>query len=296
MYCKKCKTDKEKYYFYNGIIGICKDCLQNEFERYKQKDDAYDKIPFLIICRKYNLYYDDNLVESLHEKKFILKEYLKIIKTLPQYKGLYFKDSFNKINENSLSEYFGDVKDDIDFIEKDIIIIKNHIINSLDTGDINAHNKWMNNLRDALELKNKLNEKNNLDTLKNGIIYKDNKYDVVSISTSLKDNKITIEYEDKFINGLRRDVCTYYFTDCSAIDCLKKIFKDLKIIYDEYNLDCLLENNSMIFTKKYENISVYDIIYDLFDKLNGITNKYYKMKYDYNNNMVKIKETDIKNN
>ena len=63
------------------------------------------------------------------------------------------KDSFNS---NELSEYFGDALDNIDFIKKDIQTIKNYIINSLDKGDFNAHNKWMNNLRDALDLKNKL--------------------------------------------------------------------------------------------------------------------------------------------
>ena len=37
------------------------------------------------------------------------------------------KDSFNS---SELSEYFGDGKDNIDFIKKDIQTIKNYIINS----------------------------------------------------------------------------------------------------------------------------------------------------------------------
>ena len=156
MYCHKCKKEKEEKYFVEGITGICKDCLQKEFDRYVDKEDVYNKIPFLIICRKYNIYYDDNLVEALEGNKFPLMKYLEEISLFPQYKGLYFKDSFNSNKSNELSDYFGDGKDNIDFIKKDIQTIKNYIINSLDKGDFNAHNKWMNNFRDALDLKNKL--------------------------------------------------------------------------------------------------------------------------------------------
>lgn len=58
-----------------------------------------------------------------------------------------------------MEEYFGDTKNNLDFVNKDIEVLKGFIINSLDRNDINAHNKWMNNLRDALELKNKLENK-----------------------------------------------------------------------------------------------------------------------------------------
>ena len=159
MYCHKCRKEREGKHFVKGILGICKECLQKEFDGYIDKDDIYNKIPFLLICRKYNIYYDDGLIESLEGQKFPLIKYLSEITLFPQYKGLHFKDSFNNIKENKLSEYFGDGKDDIDFIEKDIQTIKNYIINSLDKGDFNAHNKWMNNLRDALDLKNKLENK-----------------------------------------------------------------------------------------------------------------------------------------
>ena len=59
MYCHKCLKEKEGKYFVKGITGICKDCLQKEFDKYVDKEDVYNKIPFLIICRKYYIYYDD---------------------------------------------------------------------------------------------------------------------------------------------------------------------------------------------------------------------------------------------
>lgn len=47
----------------------------------------------------------------------------------------------------------------IEFLERDIASIKERILKALDRDDANLHNKWMNNLRDALELKNKLENK-----------------------------------------------------------------------------------------------------------------------------------------
>jgi len=60
-----------------------------------------------------------------------------------------------------LPEYMGyfttnEEKSDIDFINDDIKELKIKISKSLEKEDFNAHNKWMNSLRDAMELRDKL--------------------------------------------------------------------------------------------------------------------------------------------
>ena len=40
MYCHKCKKEKEGKYFVNGITGICKDCLQKEFDKLAEGENV----------------------------------------------------------------------------------------------------------------------------------------------------------------------------------------------------------------------------------------------------------------
>lgn len=129
------------------------DFIKEDFEKY---EDAI--VGIFAICKKHDLYYDYNLINSLssESKGFILKEYMKCLNSLPQYEGLEFKDSFNNKSKNELE------KTDLDFINYDIEKIKTNIGNAVIRGDANLHGKWLNSLREALELKDKLENKDEI--------------------------------------------------------------------------------------------------------------------------------------
>lgn len=129
------------------------DFIKGDFEKY---EDVI--IGIFAICKKHDLYYDYNLINSLssESKGFILKEYMKCLNSLPQYEGLEFKDSFNNKSKNELE------KTDLDFISYDIEKIKTNIGNAVIRGDANLHGKWLNSLREALELKDKLENKDKI--------------------------------------------------------------------------------------------------------------------------------------
>jgi hypothetical protein len=128
---------------------ICKKCITSDysFGFYSDKDRIYN------MCEKYNLYYNDSIVDEVisSEKEYKFGDYLRIISSLRQYQDKKFKDS---VFENSKEEQ--NKESDIDFINNDIIQLKRNIKKALDNYDYNAHNKWMNSLRDAIELRDKL--------------------------------------------------------------------------------------------------------------------------------------------
>jgi hypothetical protein len=128
---------------------ICKKCITSDysFGIHSDRDRIHN------ICKKYNLYYNDSIVDEviLNDKEYKLGDYLRIISSLRQYQGLKFKDSvFENISKEQNKE------SDIDFINDDIVQLKKNIQKALDNYDYNAHNKWMNSLRDAIELRDKL--------------------------------------------------------------------------------------------------------------------------------------------
>lgn len=126
------------------------DFIKEDFEKY---EDVI--VGIFAICKKHDLYYDYNLINSLvsESKKFILEEYIKCLNSFPQYEGLEFKDSFNNRSKNKLE------KTNLDFVNYDIEKIKTNIENAVIRGDVNLHGKWLNSLREALELKDKLENK-----------------------------------------------------------------------------------------------------------------------------------------
>lgn len=129
------------------------DFVKEDFEKY---EDAI--VGIFAICKKHDLYYDYNLINSLSSESngFILKKYIRCLNSFPQYEGLEFKDSFNNKSKNKLE------KTDSDFINEDIEKIKGNIASASTRGDVNLHGKWLNSLREALELKDKLENKNEI--------------------------------------------------------------------------------------------------------------------------------------
>jgi len=144
---KKLNTITQKYEPYN----ICKQCLLQD---YFLNGTSSFKRDVKYICEKYNLYYDVNIAEriiSSENKDYKIGSYIKEISSLRQYIDKKFKDSIFVSNET----YEVTEKSDLDFVNEDIIKLKRNIKKSIN-GDFNAHNKWMNCLRDALELREKL--------------------------------------------------------------------------------------------------------------------------------------------
>lgn len=180
--CKECNVHKGIGKFYKGIsekwidnkyqpFVICKDCIKKEYlSEYKKVHNDFRQA-LVIMCTKYNIYYDENLMNYV--KKNIVNDnwtlfqgYIKCISSLAQYNGLKYKDSVWKNNNTSISNYLDilipvEEKSDIDFINDDIKQLKKNIEKTIQKEDFNAHNKWMNCLRDALELREKLQEHNN---------------------------------------------------------------------------------------------------------------------------------------
>lgn len=155
MKCKICNTEKENKYFYKGFI-YCKECISKSLN---SKTSIYEALTF---CKQvledsnyivndellYEIFFNDNSIDEYRGLKndSKLSLYLKKINSLPQYNTYRYKEE-QKMNKD---------ESDIDFINKDIEGIKGHLKIAMRTHDFNAHNKWMNCLRDAIELRERL--------------------------------------------------------------------------------------------------------------------------------------------
>jgi hypothetical protein len=163
IYCTECKQGKNEKDFYKRFtkdnksdvkyqekviatvstnkFGICKDCLIKEvINNYKlNKGDYYKTLED--ICKKYNLPFIESIVWKFHKNESM--------ENIKQMFDNYIKDVM-------YLESTEEEKSDIDFINDDIKELKVKISNALQKDDINAHGKWMNSLRDALELRDKL--------------------------------------------------------------------------------------------------------------------------------------------
>ena len=157
--CDYCHKEQSEHNFYKIVTEklnretgeyepytVCKDCLLYEYIY----GGNVTEIKIHRMCLDYNLYYDtvisSNIILKKQKHRDTLIEYLRIISSLPQYIGKKYKDSVFEQEEKS----------DIDFINDDIKELKVKISKSLEKEDSNAHNKWMNSLRDAMELRDKL--------------------------------------------------------------------------------------------------------------------------------------------
>ena len=168
MRCQECKTTKDDNIFYKIVkeklnvktneyekYNICKQCLQLEFVKHD----------LLYICKTYNLYYDITLWNCEEEYKDDIKtfsNYIRLLSSLMQYRDKKYKDSvfladgitldnINTENATTIKE-----KSDIDFLNEDIKQLKKNIEKAIQKEDFNSHNKWMNCLRDAIELRDRL--------------------------------------------------------------------------------------------------------------------------------------------
>jgi hypothetical protein len=149
--CKKCEGIQLRNNFYKPLERqeVCKECLSKEFMfQYRAMFDCDFGETIEWMCKEYNLpfvyeliYYHED-ISNINDK---LESYINDISLLPMY-----QDS-SDIKEKS----------DIEFINDDIKQLKKNIEKAIQKEDFNAHNKWMNCLRDALELREKLQGNNN---------------------------------------------------------------------------------------------------------------------------------------
>ena len=171
--CEFCKSELLENTFYKIITEkrnertgeyepytVCKKCVMRDYFLNQTSVFQHD---VNYICKKYNLYYDINIVDRIvnsDNKEYKIGHYIKEISSLRQYIDKKYKDSvFLKDNDNDINI---EEKSDIDFINDDIQQLKKNIEKAIQKEDFNAHNKWMNCLRDAIELREKLNNNREL--------------------------------------------------------------------------------------------------------------------------------------
>jgi hypothetical protein len=161
--------------------GICKECLMNKYFKYLDDNNGDIKKSIYKLCKEYDLPYDnkhiDNLCKSTESCSGVLKTYIKNISSLSHYErgfeecvvhlgeigteaSIKLTSEYKNTWNNSLKDL--EEKSDIDFINDDIKRIKIHIQKALENDDVNQHGKWLNSLRDALELRNKLEGKHEI--------------------------------------------------------------------------------------------------------------------------------------
>jgi len=206
VYCTECSETKSENEFYKRFIktgsygvknafyvfntlervqGICKECLIKEFQASLEnfKGDVKEAIKY--ICSKYDLPYDKQLIKNNTSKTGELKNYIRTISSLKQYEYKGFVEHYHE-PENKI-----DNMSDVEFLERDIENIKIKMSDSLDRDDVNAHSKWMNSLRDALQLKDKL--ENNIGYSVKKLDLKDNDIIVLNADRECDLNKIEFE-------------------------------------------------------------------------------------------------------
>lgn len=214
--CTECAETKLENEFYKRFIetesheikntscvfvkyqGVCKECLIKEFQASLEnfKGDVKEAIKY--ICSKYDLPYDEQLIKNNTSKTGELKNYIKDISILKQYENKGFDDECTIVKNKELSSKDIAELDAIDFLELDIKNIKIKMINSLKKDDVNAHGKWMNSLRDALQLKDKL--ESNIGYSVKKLDLKDNDIIVLNMDNECTLDKI--EFEVSHINEL----------------------------------------------------------------------------------------------
>jgi hypothetical protein len=188
VYCKACKKDKAEHNFYKGF-DECKDCIGDSLNKFS-KEVAYVKVKELLHKNNYTInqeLLDDIFFGNKDEyrgKNNIgrLSEYLKKINSLQQY-----IDYRYKAIEEELS--------DLEFLNEDIKKVKEHIQHTLKDHDVNAHGKWLNSLRDAIELRDKLENKSKTLTTTNLVVQGDLQLDSVALVEYIKKSLLNKDYK-----------------------------------------------------------------------------------------------------
>lgn len=180
-WCNECKSAKDSGEFYTRLVdlsyekltkydtdattivssaidsknnGICKKCLTDKYFNYLNENKGNIGRSIYFLCKEYNLPFDGKIIKDGVSCSQSLRDYIRQISSLPQYKNVGFED---KIIETGLDLASKNIElSDIDFINEDIKRIKENIVSALDKNDINSHGKWLNSLRDALELRDRL--------------------------------------------------------------------------------------------------------------------------------------------
>jgi hypothetical protein len=151
MKCQKCEYERSEQYFYKGFTE-CRDCIKNYLDS-QPLEKAFISAKELLEEANYlvneelllNIFFGGSEQYRGLKAGSMLGEYLKKINTMPQ---------FEKYRYNQKSET--KEKSDIYFINDDIKQLKKNIEKAIQNNDFNSHNKWMNCLRDALEIRDKL--------------------------------------------------------------------------------------------------------------------------------------------
>lgn len=151
--CSCCGLEKQEDEFYRSrLIGqarmdICKTCFVSELFT----NDFYS------VFRKYNIPFLFNLWNNVGKhtdgrKETVLQEYMKTINSLPQYRGLVWKDSILEEDENTKNEvnFYDSI---ITNLKKEASELNKKLSKIRDTGnDMNNYISTLKSLRETLDL------------------------------------------------------------------------------------------------------------------------------------------------
>lgn len=116
--CEICKIERNEKNFYARVKqNVCKECL-------KQNVNYDDIISFMKFLKVNDLPYIDNI----YKKQENLSSYIKIISSLPQYRGLTFKEGFNyndKHDDSFITTAIHNLKQEITSLNESIIAARN---------------------------------------------------------------------------------------------------------------------------------------------------------------------------
>lgn len=151
MKCQICKKEQQEKYFYEGF-NKCRDCIK-DYLNVLTTADAYQSAKILLKESNYienekllfDVFFECNSEWRDLDNISKFSTYLKMVNSLPQYKE--YGCNQKVINEE---------KSDIDFINDDILMVKRNMKKATFQNDANAHGKWMNSLRDAFLLRERL--------------------------------------------------------------------------------------------------------------------------------------------
>jgi len=148
--CENCGIEKnETHYYFSRIQGqkymkICKDCFIEEF---KNSKDA------LGVLRKYNIPFFKSLWDSCND----LRYYIKAINSLPQYRGLGWKDSKLENEESEQETNFYDkivnnLKKEAEKLNNKLSLIRENLENPNKYADMNIYIATLKSLKETLDL------------------------------------------------------------------------------------------------------------------------------------------------
>ena len=289
--CNYCKEQKKDYNFYKIVyqklnhdtnkyedFNICKSCFLEYFFSIENNDFCID---LKNLCKEFNMVFDIKLFNIINNKRENLKskllEYIKCISSLKQYYGKEYRDSiFVDSRDNNKSEK----NSDLDFINYDIEKIKKNIESASNRGDANLHGKWLNSLRDAIELRNKLENTNNIPINNTIVVNKNiNEDDIKNIIKNMK-------YRDYILPTFKKD-CNYKNGDYIKINNKTYIIAENNKLQEcNYSIKWADQNNKIYeFPCAVDNVDNYGR--KIMSSLNVSIEDKYKFKIQNNEYTLK---------